>query len=323
MEKEGELYGDGNAYYTQYRMLDVRIGRWFSTDPVVQPWMSPYSAFDNNPIFLVDQEGDINIVYVYVSSTSKKRLQLTREMRREIRKQVNERFREKMHVKVRMEFIDYVPERALLDRSDALIFIGTKNEYESQVARMPTAYSSLPYDNMVEAARGTDDESAVELAANPRDFDGMHGFIDLDRLQSTANSLRTSTQFTLAFLINHASGHLEGTNHTDGVMMSGDDVYRLRANGKSLDYIDEPMKLDRKGNEYIGRKYRSSFSFSWINIKRSYLDLRNIVRKIGDIGRKRKDSNPRIDIGDLEYEIPKGSTDHSYRDDSYNNKQQE
>jgi len=57
MEKEGELYGDGNAYYTQYRMLDVRIGRWFSTDPVVQPWMSPYSAFDNNPIFLVDPLG--------------------------------------------------------------------------------------------------------------------------------------------------------------------------------------------------------------------------------------------------------------------------
>ncbi|MFN7879040.1 MAG: polymorphic toxin type 50 domain-containing protein [Sphingobacteriia bacterium] len=57
MEKEGELYGDGNAYYTQYRMLDVRIGRWFSTDPVVQPWMSPYSAFDNNPIFLIDPLG--------------------------------------------------------------------------------------------------------------------------------------------------------------------------------------------------------------------------------------------------------------------------
>jgi RHS repeat-associated protein len=57
MEKEGELYGDGNAYTTQYRMLDVRIGRWFSTDPVVQPWMSPYSAFDNNPIFLVDPLG--------------------------------------------------------------------------------------------------------------------------------------------------------------------------------------------------------------------------------------------------------------------------
>jgi RHS repeat-associated protein len=57
MEKEGELYGDGNAYYTQYRMLDVRIGRWFSTDPVVQPWMSPYNAFDNNPIFLIDPLG--------------------------------------------------------------------------------------------------------------------------------------------------------------------------------------------------------------------------------------------------------------------------
>jgi RHS repeat-associated protein len=57
MEKEGELYGDGNAYTTQYRMLDVRIGRWFSTDPVVQPWMSPYTSMDNNPIWMTDPFG--------------------------------------------------------------------------------------------------------------------------------------------------------------------------------------------------------------------------------------------------------------------------
>jgi hypothetical protein len=39
-------------------MLDVRLGRWFSTDPVTQPCQSPYCSMDNNPILLNDPLGD-------------------------------------------------------------------------------------------------------------------------------------------------------------------------------------------------------------------------------------------------------------------------
>ncbi|MBA3706138.1 MAG: hypothetical protein H0W84_09635 [Bacteroidetes bacterium] len=58
-EKDDEIYGSGNAYNTEFRMLDTRLGRWMSVDPLADefPHMSPYAAFNNNPIFWTDPTG--------------------------------------------------------------------------------------------------------------------------------------------------------------------------------------------------------------------------------------------------------------------------
>ncbi len=56
-EKDNEVSGDGNSYTTEFRQLDPRLGRWFSVDPVFQPWQSPYTSMDNNPIGLNDPKG--------------------------------------------------------------------------------------------------------------------------------------------------------------------------------------------------------------------------------------------------------------------------
>ncbi len=57
-EKDNEVSGEGNSYTTEFRQLDPRLGRWFSVDPVFQPWQSPYTSMDNNPIGLNDVLGD-------------------------------------------------------------------------------------------------------------------------------------------------------------------------------------------------------------------------------------------------------------------------
>jgi RHS repeat-associated protein len=57
-ERDDDVKGDGNSYTTFYRMHDPRLGRWFSTDPVFQPWQSPYNSMDNNPIWHNDVLGD-------------------------------------------------------------------------------------------------------------------------------------------------------------------------------------------------------------------------------------------------------------------------
>jgi len=49
------------SYTTYFRQYDPRIARWKSTDPVIQPWQSPYTAFDNNPIFYTDPSGAIAV----------------------------------------------------------------------------------------------------------------------------------------------------------------------------------------------------------------------------------------------------------------------
>jgi RHS repeat-associated protein len=44
-------------YNTEFRLLDVRLGRWFTPDPIMHPSMSPYNSMDNDPIGLTDVLG--------------------------------------------------------------------------------------------------------------------------------------------------------------------------------------------------------------------------------------------------------------------------
>lgn len=59
MEVDNEVSGNGNSYTTEFRQYDPRLGRWKSLDPLMAsfPWLSPYCAFDNNPVFYVDPYG--------------------------------------------------------------------------------------------------------------------------------------------------------------------------------------------------------------------------------------------------------------------------
>lgn len=56
MERDGEV--TSGSYTTPFRELDVRLGgRWWSRDPIVKPWESPYAGFANNPIYYKDPSG--------------------------------------------------------------------------------------------------------------------------------------------------------------------------------------------------------------------------------------------------------------------------
>ena len=59
MEKDPEMKGDGNSYTTEFRQYDPRLGRWLSLDPLMMqfPDMSPYVAFNNNPVVYTDPLG--------------------------------------------------------------------------------------------------------------------------------------------------------------------------------------------------------------------------------------------------------------------------
>lgn len=57
MEQDNEVKGNGNSYTTPFRQYDSRLGRWLSLDPITHHDFSPYSAFDNNPIYWADPSG--------------------------------------------------------------------------------------------------------------------------------------------------------------------------------------------------------------------------------------------------------------------------
>lgn len=59
MEKDPEIKDGGNSYDFGARILDPRIGRWLSMDPLAAqfPDKSPYNAMGNDPINKIDPDG--------------------------------------------------------------------------------------------------------------------------------------------------------------------------------------------------------------------------------------------------------------------------
>lgn len=58
-EREDEVKSNGNNYDFGARILDPRIGRWLSIDPLAAafPSESPYAAMGNNPVNMIDPDG--------------------------------------------------------------------------------------------------------------------------------------------------------------------------------------------------------------------------------------------------------------------------
>jgi RHS repeat-associated protein len=58
-ENDDEIRGKGNSVNYKYRMADVRIGRFFATDPLEKTyvWNSPYAFSENSTIAYVELEG--------------------------------------------------------------------------------------------------------------------------------------------------------------------------------------------------------------------------------------------------------------------------
>lgn len=62
---DNELKGEGNSLNFGERMLDPRVGRWFSTDKVTKPWLSSYQFASDNPVNNVDPDGNDEIHFFY------------------------------------------------------------------------------------------------------------------------------------------------------------------------------------------------------------------------------------------------------------------
>ena len=60
MEQDAELKGRGNSYHFGARLLDPRLGRWLSIDPLAQQYTeySPYCFVGNMPIAAMDPDGE-------------------------------------------------------------------------------------------------------------------------------------------------------------------------------------------------------------------------------------------------------------------------
>ena len=58
MEGDNEVKGEGNSYTAEFWQYDVRLGRRWNIDPVVKSFESSYACFNDNPIRVLDPNGD-------------------------------------------------------------------------------------------------------------------------------------------------------------------------------------------------------------------------------------------------------------------------
>jgi hypothetical protein len=65
-EKDDEVKGEGNHYSFGDYGYDPRLVRRWQIDPLANayPWQSPYSAFNNNPIFFTDPTGKSGVAAI-------------------------------------------------------------------------------------------------------------------------------------------------------------------------------------------------------------------------------------------------------------------
>ncbi|WKL46344.1 RHS repeat-associated core domain-containing protein [Flavobacterium pectinovorum] len=80
MEKDYELKGEGNSLDFGARMLDPRIGRWFTRDPQSKrfPFESNYAYVSNNPLIYKDPTGEAKILTInYINSVTGKRTSIS------------------------------------------------------------------------------------------------------------------------------------------------------------------------------------------------------------------------------------------------------
>jgi len=69
-EKDDEIAGEGNSYTAQFWQYDSRLGRRWNVDPVVKTHESPYAAFANSPIWIIDPSGADSTLYLFVSTAN-------------------------------------------------------------------------------------------------------------------------------------------------------------------------------------------------------------------------------------------------------------
>jgi len=71
--KDDEISGIGNNYTTYFRELEVRLNRWWTTDPKssLTPWESPYLSMGGNPTMYNDPYGDY--LWGLIGSTAEQR----------------------------------------------------------------------------------------------------------------------------------------------------------------------------------------------------------------------------------------------------------
>jgi RHS repeat-associated protein len=264
-EKDDEIVGSGNSYDFGERTYDPRLGRWLSIDPLSAkfPYYSPYSAFANNPVWYVDNDGKENIVYlVYLPNKDNK---ITKQDASDMAAKANENYK-KMGLNTRVVMVDKSItggkefNASKIDKTDAVAVIGTVGD----VTKYVTKQGGGDY------LKGWSGGSEPERSQNEKQFDengdvksyGGGKFIAIDA--NVVNDYAAANGWTQAEaggqIINHGSGHnadadLKLGHNERGVMMdAGDRQWSADKSDKNYPTITSPGR-NKNFSDHVKKRF--------------------------------------------------------------------
>jgi hypothetical protein len=200
-----------------------------SIDPLAakMPYYSPYSAFGNNPILYVDNDGRENIVYlVYLPSKDSK---ITKQDAQDMANQANANFKN-LGLNTRVVVVDNSKQfdAGKIDKTDAVAAIGTASNVKSYITKQGGG----------EFLNGWTGGDEPERSQNEKQFDskgevksyggGKFIAIDGNAVESYGAANGWAKTEAGGQIINHGAGHNSdadlklGHNET-GIMMDGRD----------------------------------------------------------------------------------------------------
>ena len=209
MERDDEVYGNGNFMNFGARGYDARLGRWWGRDIQANKFAfsSPYVYGLDSPIFMKDPNGEHNVVYLVDLRTKEEIELLSAE---EIKAQAEVNF-QKLELNttvviVKQKDIDKFSTE-YIDKTDGVAILGeleTIKEYAREVLE-----KSHPDFNL-----GT--KGWTGGAGNPgrTPENEQVSLLTTTGLKSNMSSHNNSpAKDVLAFVINHEFGHVAGITH--------------------------------------------------------------------------------------------------------------
>jgi hypothetical protein len=238
MEKVSEISGEGNYIDYGARIRDVRIGPWLSVDPLAAkyPYLSSYAFVSNCPLLMIDPDGRDNIVYLVVLPDAWTHISIM-QMQQIIDK-TNKTFKDLgVDTEVRLfSGTDFKAEN--MDKTDAVAVIGgSKNLVSNFIMKNVNKSEGL---DMLNSWKDLEGVTRLERAP----IGGNFIAIDASKLSYFAKAYNSDVNSTLAFTINHATGHLAGLEDR-GEDISGTDPAIMTDGSQLKAYVNNGYPLNQ------------------------------------------------------------------------------
>lgn len=280
-ELDNETYGEGNEYDFGERIFNSRLGRWLSLDPLMNkfPYFSPYNYAGNIPTFIVDLEGQENIIYIVLLND--KNTKFTKSDAKKVKELTQVRLK-LLTINVVVKIVDPKNFKTeLLDKTDAVVVLGKRSAVNKFIKKHNIDPIAIKDHNYWDKGSWWHPGN-WEKSSNPGNLIGISTYDDYSKkgeytynenyeaeredLKDEAKKIKGADKIDLAsFTILHGLGHNSGLGHTGDntkslIMLEGDGIANqkqtlstLAAKKVNLDYV---MSLKIKFKDKVIPKAR-------------------------------------------------------------------